>query len=113
MIFPEVRLSELKADVELKRRQLENSSENIKASLSDLSRPLNFLKKNPLTALGGLVSTLVAFKAATGLFKKRGFLGKVAAFGGAMFARNVLPLATRGVLAGLDALYKKKKNRSS
>ncbi len=112
MIFPDVRISELKADLELKRREFDQSASGLKSSFAEYAQPINFFKKNPWAVLGSITSAMVAFKAATGLIKRRGWIGKLVSFVGVMLAKNVLPLATQSILAGLNAVYNKKKRRS-
>ena len=108
MIFPPVRISDLTADAALKRSQLETSFVLFRSAVRENTNPLHWIKKNPKWALGGVVSGLAALKLTASAVKKSTWIKQLFAFTGALFLKNVLPLAANMLMAGLTSATKKK-----
>src|SRR5438552_3269202 len=73
MIFPNVRISELKKEVDAKRALYESSKTNLNILLKSKMRPLTFIKDHPQLILGSLFT----------LFSTTSTFGKT--FGGSPF----------------------------
>jgi len=104
MIFPNVRISELKTDLSRKGQAFDESALAFKSTLLEHANPLSLLKKHPLFLVGGLGSVLAA---AGGIFKKRGWLGKIVSLCGTLLMRNILPLVAINLFGGLGGAAKK------
>ncbi len=113
MIFPPIRISELKSDTEIKKKRLHDSTAGLRdAALSHVS-PMNFLK-HPGWILGGIFSGIAAFKfgrqifgAVTSSKKKGGWTGRIMGLVGALIIKQVFPIATKAVLAGFQNFFGK------
>lgn len=125
LIFPNLRISELKRDVEEKRRRLETSSHQLTSSvrqtIEDTSSPLSFIKKNPKLAIGAVVTTVTAVKAIQALFfggngkKKKSPLSfskmdmamGLAKMGGTLFSKMFIPLTATAIQLAASSFFKK------
>lgn len=110
MIFPDVRLSDLRKDAELKRGNLTQSAQAIKASLQEFAHPIALIKKHPFMLLGGLGAVVAVVKITGKLVKGRGWLGRIMSFGGIMLMKKVLPVAVNGLWTSLDNVQRKRRS---
>jgi hypothetical protein len=114
-LFPSVRISDLKRDVALKKARLDESAAAVRSTMVSQANPSNLIK-HPSWLIGGVISTLATFKIGgkvIGWVAKNklrgGWIGKIAATGGILAAKKLLPLATAALMKGLESFTKKRR----
>ncbi len=113
-LFPSVRLSELKNDVRLKKSRLDGSAAAVRSTFAEQAAPTNLLK-HPTWLIGGIISTLATLKIGgkvVGFLAKSqlkgGIGGKIAAVGGAIVMKKVLPIAATAAIKAIESFVKKR-----
>lgn len=114
MIFPNVRISELRLDVEEKRERFQASRDRFKELLKEKVSPLTFLREHPKLIFGMLLSAASATKtmkrllgrplgkkSGLGRFLKIGWLLKFAGVGSKLMGKAVLPVGLAAVRMAL------------
>ena len=124
MIFPQVRISQLSRDVELKRAAFEDSKAGLRSAVRRKLSPLNLLKENPQWLIGAVMS-LAGVGGIGKLFgkftrnghssngKKSSLLGGLLRFGGRTVLRTVAPVAFSAVKFAFKSAFRSFRHRGS
>lgn len=124
MIFPEVRISQLSRDVELKRAAFEESKNGVQRAVRRKLSPLNLLKENPQW-IAGAVMSLVGMGGIGKVFhvfgrnghssngKKSGLLASLLKFGGRTAMKTVAPVAFSAVKFAFKSAFRSFRHRGS
>jgi hypothetical protein len=87
VIFPDIRISELRRERDARERAFERSRQRLVSDLKDHTRPLTFIREHPQLIVSTLITLLstpkVTGKALKffGVDTKKGLLGKLLRFG--------------------------------
>lgn len=119
MMFPPVRLSELRADVTKKREKFNRSFDQFQAAAIDKTQSLNFVTKHPNLLIGAGLSALpIAFFIGRKLFKLLspsktfGFLTtlewgfKLTRFAAGILGKTFFPVASELAKSFMQAAFK-------
>ena len=119
VIFPRLRISDLKQDVVLKKQRLESSTASVKQSIREKAKPLSFLIENRKIIFGTLSSAFTALTVVKRLRKKpkksensadktasSGWIRQLAGMGGVIVLKTLAPALARLVKMGLKNAFK-------
>ena len=123
MIFPDVRVSDLRRDVAAKRDFFERSQADLKRAIRRKFSLINILKEHPqiwmgaafsllsATGVGKLVGLAGAARNGHSKLKKSGLLGTLLRFGGRTAVRTVLPMALSAIKLAFKSAFKSRRDR--
>lgn len=123
IIFPRLRISELKQDIVLKKQRLDSSTASVKQTVLEKVRPLNFLIENRRMILGAFTSAFTALTVVKRLRKKpkksetpadkpviSGWIRQLAGIGGILAIKTLAPAVISLVKYGVKNAFKNSRN---